>query len=76
MIKLMIANLGTCFLEIEMEENHFDVTYENSDTEEEVDKSFDRYEDVVDYVQSLSVNFDAGEMKIFLTMLETYNTSK
>ena len=76
MIKLLIANLGTCFLEIEMEENHFDVTYENSDTEEEVDKSFDRYEDVVDYVQSLSDNFNDGEMKTFLDMFETYNTSK
>lgn len=76
MIKLMIANLGTCFLELEMEENHFDVTYGNSTTEEEVDKSFDRYEDVVDYVQSLSANFDAGEMKTFLSMLETYNVSK
>lgn len=76
MIKLMLANLGTCFLEIEMEENHFDVTYENSGTEEEVDKSFDKYEDVVDYVQNLSTNFDAGEMKTFLAMLETYNISK
>lgn len=76
MIKLMIANLGTCFLEIEMEENHFDVTYENSDTEEEVDKSFDKYEDVVDYVKSLSDNFNDGEMKTFLTMLETYNVPK
>lgn len=76
MIKLMIANLGTCFLEIEMEENHFDVTYENSTTEEEVDKSFNTYEDVVDYVQSISANFDAGEMKTFLAMLSTYNESK